>query len=176
MLIVGLISLSKCNLIKDTAEIGVSIIRRVLADEREFGFNISVSVNAAAYQELIKFNASVTNKSIALQSHKVDNLKSFIDSINKSVASTISEFNSKYSPSIFHNDIENIREKYGNPILNDLKNRTIYFESFLHRKLGLNNCTIFKFIHRITDMIAKLAENLPLAVTEDAESYSAGSA
>lgn len=175
VLIVGLVSISKCNLIKDTAEIGVSVIRRVLADEREFGFNITVSVNAEAYLELIKFNASVWKKSIDfLQSHKVDSLNAFIDSFNKSIASTISKLNSKYSPSNFHESIENIREKYGNTILKDINNRTEEFESFLHRTLALNNCSIFKFIHRIADTISILAENLPLVVTEEAETYSAG--
>lgn len=175
VLIVVLISLSRCDLIKDTAEIGMSIIKRVLADEREFGFNISVSVNAEAYLELIKFNASVTKKSIAfLQSHKVNSLELFIDSFNKSVTSTINQLNSIYSSSNFHSGIENIREKYGNSILKDLNNRTEYYESFLHRTLALNNCTIFKFLHRITDTIAILAINLPLAVIQEAESYSAG--
>lgn len=171
VLIVVLISLSRCDLIRDTAEIGVSIIRRVLSDGREFGFNIPVSVNAEAYLELIKLNASVTKKSIAfLQSHKVDSLKLFVDSFNKSVSSTISQLNSIYSSSNFHAGIENIREKYGNSILKDLNNRAEYYE---HRILALNNCTIFKFLHRITDTIAILAINIPLAVTEEAESYSA---
>lgn len=175
VLIVALISLSKCDLIKDTSEIGVSIIRRMFADEREFGFNISVSVNAEAYLELIKFNASVTMKSIAfIREHKVESLKSFIDSFNKSVTSTISQLNSIYSSSNFHSGIQNIREKYGNSLLKDLNNRTEYYENFLHRTLAFNNCSIFKFIHRITDTISILAENIPLAVTVEAESYSAG--
>lgn len=146
VLIVGLISLSKCDLIKDTTEIGVSIIRRVLADEREFGFNLTVSVNAEAYLELIKFNASVCKKSIDfLQSHRVESLKVFLDSFNKFIATTIVQLNSKYSPTSFHESIENIREKYGNTILKDINNRTEVFESFLHRTLALNNCSIFKF-------------------------------
>lgn len=175
VLIVGLISIIKCDLIKDVTEIGLSIMRRVLADEREFGFNMSVSLNAEAYQELIKFNTSVIKKSKEfLLIYEVDNLKSFIDSFNKSVASTIDQFNLKYSPSKFHVGIEYIREKYGNTILMDLNNRTEYFQNFLNHSLNLNNCTIFKFIHKITDTITVLSGNIPLAVKEEAENYSTG--
>ncbi|CAO1397231.1 unnamed protein product [Diamesa serratosioi] len=175
VLIVGLISTIECDLIKDTAEIGVSIIRRVLADEREFGFNFTVSVNAEAYQELIKFNASVTKKSIPfLQSHQVENLQSFIDSFNKSMTSTIMLLNSKYSPSSFHAGIEYVREKYGNLLLKDLNNRTEEFESFLNHSLNLNNCTIFKFLHTITNTITVLSETIPSVVKEEAENYSGG--